>query len=310
MQRDISERLESLLNHSSFIYGLAGATKDLLYKIFQETPLRPLKLLLNGTPLEHPLHTVITDVPIGAWTVALVLYLAALLFGAPNLGFATGLVMAVGIVAALGAIASGFMDFTDIDPEDPKTKKERVIRHPALAVAMTHALVNITATILFAVAFFLLMGNGWTIATANFIPALLGYLFVTVGGFLGGSLVFRLGTMVNRNAFRNQPEQYKAVTKLDQLEENEPKLVHVGGDPVVLVRRGQTIHAVSAVCSHFGGPLDQGKLKDSTIVCPLHYSRFSILDGSVKEGPACAPLPVYLARVTDGEVEIKLRREA
>jgi nitrite reductase/ring-hydroxylating ferredoxin subunit len=61
------------------------------------------------------------------------------------------------------------------------------------------------------------------------------------------------------------------------------------------------------VCSHYGAPLEEGKLVDETIQCPWHLSRFSLLDGSVKEGPACAAVPCYDVKIMNGQVQVKMR---
>jgi nitrite reductase/ring-hydroxylating ferredoxin subunit/uncharacterized membrane protein len=221
---------------------------------------------------------------------------------------ATAIVIGFGVLAALAAIATGLLEFMDIDLADP-ANKPKLKQHPALALAATHGVVNIVSTLLYAVSLLLRWQSNWAITWTNVIPALLGYLLITIGGFLGGSLVYRWGTMVNRNAYRILPRIFpaRAVVKFSELKENAPHRVELNGDPVVLVRQGDTVHALGAVCSHFGGPLERGHIKDGTIVCPLHYSRFALKDGSVREGPTTAPLPVYQVSISDGEVIVEAR---
>ncbi len=295
MKRDFTERLDSLFEGSSAITGFARWFSGVLSKIFQEGPLRPLKLLLNGTILEHPLHPLLTDVPIGAWTLAILLDLIALIFRVPNLGFASAIAVALGTLAALGAIASGLMDWMDVDP-------------PEMAVGTVHGIVNSVATLLFAISFFLRLADNWAITLTTFLPALVGYGIVAFGAYLGGTLVYRLGTMINRDAYRSGPKDFVSLMPLDSLPENKPMRCDANGQPVLLVRRGQTIYAIGAVCSHYGGPLEKGKLMDGTVQCPWHYSRFALLDGSCKEGPATSPVPAYEARVNNGQVEVRARK--
>jgi nitrite reductase/ring-hydroxylating ferredoxin subunit/uncharacterized membrane protein len=295
MKRDFTEALEAIIVENKLLRGTADALQSWFTRWFLESPLRPLKTFLNGTWLEHPLHPVITDIPIGSWTVAIVLDLVALILGVANLGAASAIAMGLGVLAALGAIVTGIMDFTDTDPPD------RI-------VAVFHALTNILATIFFAVSLYLLWTSNWTIDVVNFIVALLGYGLVMLGGFLGGSLVYRLGVMVNRNAFREGPKNFVAAISVNDLPENKPKRVDVQGQPILLVRRGQKIYAVGAVCSHYGGPLEKGKLDGDQIECPWHYSRFSITDGKEKGGPTTSPLPLYDANIQNGQVMVKLLR--
>lgn len=294
MNRDLSERLSSMITGSGAIRSLAKAIQRPLNAIFLEGPLRPLKNFANGTWLEHPLHPLLTDVPVGAWTVTLLLYVAVF-FGVKGIGVAIGIAMGLGILAALAAIATGLLDWMDVDPTE-------------LYVGVVHGLVNITGTILFVISWVMLLGSGWDANAANFIFALAGYLVIAVGAFLGGELVFRLGTMINRNAYRSGPRDLISVVGLDDLGENKLQRFDVNGEPILLLRRGQQLYAVGAVCSHYGAPLEKGTLRDSTIECPWHYSQFSLQDGSVKAGPSTAPLPVYETQIKDGKIWVKVKR--
>ena len=295
MKRDISERLATAAANSGLLKGVADPLYDLLNKLLQETPLRPLKLLANGTWLQHPLHPLLTDVPVGTWTLAILLDLIALIFALPNFGLASGIAIGLGVLAAIAAIATGFSDWMDVDP-------------PEKALGMLHAILNITATILFAIAFFMLWGSNWAITWPNFVVALAGYLIITVGAFVGGDLVFRMGTMVNRNAYRSGPKDYVTALAATDLPENQLKRVELKGQPILLLRRGDKIYAVGAVCSHYGGPLEKGKAIDNTVQCPYHYSRFSLEDGSVKEGPSSSPVPAYETQVVGGQIQVRMRK--
>src|SRR5437870_2473057 len=101
MTRDFSEKLTDIITRGSAVRNIAKAIQRPLNTIFVDGPLRPLKNFANGTWLEHPLHPLITDVPVGAWTVTLLLYLAVLFFGVKGIGIAIGLAMGLGILAAL-----------------------------------------------------------------------------------------------------------------------------------------------------------------------------------------------------------------
>lgn len=296
MKRDITERLESVMNGSGVIRAISEPVRGLMNRLFLESPLHVIKNLMNGTFLEHPLHPVITDVPVGGWTITLLLDLAALLFGVQNLGLASGIALGFANLAALATIITGLFDWMDTDPPD---------RY----VGATHGIIQIVATVLFIISFFMRSGDNWRITWTYTVIAIVGYLLMTFGAFLGGSLVYRLGTMINRNAFRVGPKDFVPAIPVTELPENKPRRVEVAGQPVLLVRRGQQVYAVGAVCSHYGGPLEKGKLEGNQIVCPWHYSHFSIQDGSYKSGPTTSPLPLYDARIENGVIQIRVHTE-
>ena len=77
------------------------------------------------------------------------------------------------------------------------------------------------------------------------------------------------------------------------------------GVPILLVRRGQRIFAMAETCSHFSGPLSEGKLVENSIVCPYHASRFALDDGRVINGPAVHPQPCLQVRVRNGQIEVR-----
>jgi nitrite reductase/ring-hydroxylating ferredoxin subunit len=137
---------------------------------------------------------------------------------------------------------------------------------------------------------------------------LAGYLLVSIGGYLGGLMVFTMGVMVNRNAYRTGPRDFKPAVATRELVEGQPKRVLVEEQPVVLLSLDGTIYALGAVCSHYGAPLNDGAIVERTIKCPWHASRFALDDGRVVQGPACVGVPVYDCKIVNDQVQIKLRQ--
>jgi nitrite reductase/ring-hydroxylating ferredoxin subunit len=92
--------------------------------------------------------------------------------------------------------------------------------------------------------------------------------------------------------------------------ENKPTRATHNGVPFLIVRRGNRLFAMAETCSHFSGPLSEGKLVGDSIVCPYHSSRFSLKDGQVLDGPAVHPQPCMEVRVRNGQIEIRQPRTA
>lgn len=295
MERDFTERVSARIINSNSIGKVVATLDKLLYRSMGAPAMRRLKIFLNGTWIGHPLHPILTDIPIGAWTLTIVLDLAGLLFRLPQLGLAPSITAGIGVAGAAAAITAGLSDWMDVDP-------------PEKAIGAFHAILNSNATILFLISFFLRWSRHWQLGWGPFVLALGGYLLAMIGGYLGGTMVFHMGVMINRNAYRKGPDDFRPAVETRELAEGQMKRVLVEGQPVLLLRLDGTIYALGAVCSHYGAPLNDGTIVERTIECPWHASRFALEDGRVVQGPACAGVPVYDCKIVNDQVQIKRRQ--
>ncbi|MGH8933624.1 MAG: Rieske 2Fe-2S domain-containing protein [Egibacteraceae bacterium] len=266
---------------------LDKVAKPVAKTVQKVVPPGPVKDALSGTWLGHPVHPLATDVVIGAWTSALVLDLVGGERSAPAAKTLTGL----GILSAVPTAAAGLSDWSD------SLGKER-------RIGLVHAGANITALVLYSLSY-LARRNGDTASGKAL--GLAGATVVSVGGYLGGHLVFRLGVWVDRNAWTEGATDWQAVADEAELDEGKPVVVHAGDQDVLLVRLGGQIHALGDTCSHAGGPLHEGSLSDGCVTCPWHGSQFRLSDGHLQRGPATGHQPAYDARVDGGKVSVRRR---
>jgi nitrite reductase/ring-hydroxylating ferredoxin subunit/uncharacterized membrane protein len=248
-----------------------------------------VKDLLAGTWLTHPVHPMLTDVPIGAWTSAFVLDLAA----SPWARRAADTLVGVGVLAAVPTAATGLSDLADT--EEPEER----------SLGTAHALGNLTALALYG-ASWLARRRGRRDAGVRL--AMLGAAAMTGAGFIGGHLAYRKGIGVDQTVFRGRVEDWTLVLGEGELAEAEPRRVRAGGTDILLYRRQGRVFALADRCNHRGGPLHEGRVADGAVTCPWHQSTFSLEDGSILQGPATAPQPCYETRVRDGAVEVRERR--
>jgi NADPH-dependent 2,4-dienoyl-CoA reductase/sulfur reductase-like enzyme/nitrite reductase/ring-hydroxylating ferredoxin subunit len=90
--------------------------------------------------------------------------------------------------------------------------------------------------------------------------------------------------------------------RLSDLADNGMKRIEANGTPILLIRRGNAVHAYSADCPHAGAPLEQGALCDGRLVCPWHKGTFDVVTGGLVEPPALLPLTRYPVRIEHGDV--------
>jgi nitrite reductase/ring-hydroxylating ferredoxin subunit/uncharacterized membrane protein len=257
-------------------------------------PGQSLKSFLHGTWLGHALHPVLTDVPLGAWTVAIVADLVAYSGRLkPEVG---DFCVLVGVVAAYGAVVTGYNDHHE------------TIGHE-LRVATAHGLLMTLATALYTASLLLRWLGGGSERDLAVALAVVGYLLLISAAYLGGDLVFGIGLMVNRSAFIEGPEEnFVRVGRPQDFTEGQMKKVDADGMAVLVVRYGGQLHAMSNTCAHAGGPLDEGEIDGTRVTCPWHGSRYDIVTGDVLRGPATFSQPMLNVRENGDSVEVMLSR--
>jgi nitrite reductase/ring-hydroxylating ferredoxin subunit len=246
---------------------------------------RMVRNLLSGTDLGHPLHPVLTDLPIGAWMMSALLDVA----GGPAAEGAADLLVTAGVVAAVPTAAAGLNDWSDTD--GPETR-----------VGLVHAALNTTALSLY-LASMVARARGRRRGGQALGLAGLGVLLG--GAYLGGHLSFVMGVDVNRTAWEQRPDQWTPVLADTELADGEHRKADAAGAPVLLYRTAGQVYALASTCSHMGGPLEDGTISDGCIICPWHGSTFRFADGTIVRGPASTPQPCYQTRIQDGRIEVR-----
>lgn len=278
-----AERLSDQLQH--IIGVLIGANRK---------PPRRFKSFLNGTWLGHPLHAMLTDIPVGSWIITAIFDVIWLISPVNFAWAARGAEVTVifGILGALGAACTGFADWSDTYGAERR-------------VGLNHAIFNSSALVLYIVSLILRLtqSSGDSIAAA--VIGFIGLGVMSYAAYLGGDMVFVKGTNVNHTAWEAGSDSFEAVMPVEQVEENKLYRVLVAGVPVVLLRQGLHIYAISATCPHAGGPLDEGSLEGDVVQCPWHGSRFCMRDGRALTGPATTKAPRYDVRIQNGQVEAR-----
>lgn len=260
--------------------------RPLAARVSRATASTPVRNALSGTWLGHPLHPMLTDLPIGAWVMAELLDLTAGRAGTK----ASRRLVGAGIAAALPTAAAGLADWSDSYGPDER-------------VGLAHAMGNVAAVSL-QVGSYLCRRRGHRALGVALSSVALGTM--TVAAYLGGHLSYSRGLGVSHTAFEEPVADWVDVASLHDLDQ-EGQLVRVTakGTPVMLVRRGDDVRALSATCVHASGPLDEGKVLDGAVRCPWHGSIFRIADGKVLRGPASTTQPKWDVRIEGQRVHVR-----
>ncbi len=249
--------------------------------------------VLDGVWFEGPLHPALTDLPLGSWTAAAAFDGLDLATDSRAMRNAADASLAFGVVGALGAAVTGLSDW-------------RYLSGGSRRMGIAHGLLN-TIGLVLSIASLILRAAGRR--NAGRLTFLAGYSVSGLAAHLGGELSYHYGLRVDHNAFQGSgPDEFTPVLDEDELtQDGSMRRVEVEGAGVLLSRSLESgdICAISAVCNHFGGPLEQGDREGDTVVCPWHNSRFNLCSGEAIDGPAVFPQPLYETRVRDGKIEVK-----
>ena len=246
--------------------------------------------VVGGSWLGHPVHPVLTDLPIGFWTSAFMLDLV----GGRSARKAAQSLVGMGVLSAVPTALTGLADWSDTVG---RTRR----------VGIAHALLNSAGLVSYTMSWHARRRGRHGLGV---LLGLAGSAAATMAASLGGHLVYRTGTGVDVNAFQDESDDW---TDLDGDLEPVKDLdggytTTAGGEPLLVSRANNTWHAIGARCSHRGGPLQEGTVADGCVTCPWHQSRFRLDDGAVVDGPAAAPQPAYDVRAADGAVRQVRRR--
>lgn len=237
----------------------------------------------------HPLHPALTDIPVGAWVLAALFDASAAAGGGPAAEYAADSLIAIGAAAAVPTALAGLADYSAIQDD-------------AIAIGAAHGLLNTAGLGLY---LFSLWARARGRRSQGMVLSTLGLAAVGAAAALGGDMVYRLRVGVNHTPDAPVPEKWVAVLPLDEIAAYEARRVEVDGAPVLIYNDGNSIYAIGAVCSHAGGPLDEGTFDGHCVECPWHQSVFDLRNGKVVHGPATQTQPNFATRIRNGQVEIR-----
>jgi 3-phenylpropionate/trans-cinnamate dioxygenase ferredoxin subunit len=97
---------------------------------------------------------------------------------------------------------------------------------------------------------------------------------------------------------------FVSIAKASEIPDGRINVYEVNGVRVALCNVGGTFYAIDDVCTHDGGPLDQGMLEGNLVECPRHGARFDVTNGRAVVLPAVRPVKTYPVEVEGDDVKV------
>jgi glycine betaine catabolism B len=101
---------------------------------------------------------------------------------------------------------------------------------------------------------------------------------------------------------------FQKVANMKDLKEGGLLRVDLEGKAILLAKIHGNVYAMDAVCSHEGGPLEDGSLEGYELKCPWHYALFDVRNAKVSEQTVWATdLQSYSVKVDESSGGIMVR---
>ena len=99
---------------------------------------------------------------------------------------------------------------------------------------------------------------------------------------------------------------YVNVARAADLPPGQAMAVTVADKCLALFCVDGAVFAIDDTCTHQGGPLSEGEVKDGIVTCPWHGAQFNVKDGQVLKSPAPKSVSSYPVRITNDAIEVEV----
>jgi nitrite reductase (NADH) small subunit len=105
----------------------------------------------------------------------------------------------------------------------------------------------------------------------------------------------------------NEDKVWVRLTQSENIPLREGRSVRIDNREIAVFNLGDRFLAIDNTCPHKGGPLSEGIVSGTTVVCPLHAWKVDLNTGTViGQGSETPCVRTYPARVQNGVVDVEL----
>lgn len=99
--------------------------------------------------------------------------------------------------------------------------------------------------------------------------------------------------------------EYVKVARAGDLAPGERLWLEFEEETVVLFNINGRFYCIADVCTHDGGPLEDGQVEGHEVECPRHGARFDVRTGAALCLPAVSPVPTFQVKVEGEDIYIE-----
>jgi nitrite reductase/ring-hydroxylating ferredoxin subunit len=103
-------------------------------------------------------------------------------------------------------------------------------------------------------------------------------------------------------------ENFVKVAESKEIGPSTMKAIELEGEKVCIINTEGNYYAIGNVCTHVGGPLDEGTLEGYEVECPWHGSKFDVRSGEPTKPPAARAVPKYEVKIEGNDILVRKQK--
>ena len=99
---------------------------------------------------------------------------------------------------------------------------------------------------------------------------------------------------------------FQTIARTADIPNNKSQAVDLAGLKLLVCNSGGDFFVVENRCSHQDEPLTLGRIRNGTIICPVHGMRYKLESGEPVGRLTRIPIRQFESRIVQGQVQVRL----
>ncbi len=96
------------------------------------------------------------------------------------------------------------------------------------------------------------------------------------------------------------------LAKAEDLSPGQARAFEVEGERIAIFNIDGTFYAIEDTCTHDNGPLSEGEIDGTSVLCPWHMAEFDLKTGEALTAPATQDVKSFKVSINDGDIQIEV----